>query len=122
MPKLAKLPPELHPRIRIMRGKTIALGPGKIELLGHIAETRSLNQAAKRMKMSYMKAWLLVKLMNSSYREPLVKAERGGAGGGGAELTPMGQQVLELYQEMEAASLKAMSPSWTRMRKLLAEE
>lgn len=109
----------LRPRIRIILGEDIALGPGKVELLGHIEQTRSLNQAARLMGMSYMKAWLLVQVMNRSFRKPLVKSERGGVGGGGAELTPAGKRVLELYREMQRVSLEAMEKPWDAMKRLL---
>jgi len=107
------------PRIRVLRGKDIAFGPGKAELLGHIDTTRSLNQAAKLMGMSYMKAWLLVQIMNRSFKKPLVRSERGGANGGGAELTPAGKRALALYHEMHRASVEAMKKPWKEMRLLL---
>jgi molybdate transport system regulatory protein len=56
--------PALHPRFRIVCGKVIAFGPGKADLLELIAETGSIGKAASRMKMSYMRAWLLVQTMN----------------------------------------------------------
>ena len=56
-----------------MVGKTRAFGPGKAELLEHIEVTSNLSRAAGRMKMSYMKAWLLVKEMNRCYQKPLVE-------------------------------------------------
>jgi len=111
--------PRLAPRLRVYGGKEIVLGPGKVELLGHIAECGSLSEAARRMEMSYMRAWLLLQIMNRSFREPLVLAERGGAKGGGAQLTELGRTVLELYREMEAESLKAMEGPWKRLQKLL---
>lgn len=117
--KKQRLMASLRPRIRIILGEDIALGPGKVELLGHIEQTRSLNQAARLMGMSYMKAWLLVQVMNRSFRKPLVKSERGGVGGGGAELTPAGKRVLELYREMQRVSLEAMEKPWDAMKRLL---
>lgn len=111
--------PELRPRIRILHAEDIALGPGKAELLGYLDKTRSLNQAAKAMDMSYMKAWLLVQIMNRSFKKPLVKSARGGAKDGGAELTATGRQVLELYREMHRASLEAMKAPWKEMQRLL---
>ncbi|MGH8045924.1 MAG: winged helix-turn-helix domain-containing protein [Chthoniobacterales bacterium] len=108
-----------QPRIRVQRGRDIAFGPGKAELLGHLDETRSLNQAAKAMGMSYMKAWLLVRTMNRSFKKPLVKSARGGAQGGGAELTPAGRKVLALYREMQRAGAEAMAPSWKELRRQL---
>ncbi len=111
--------PRLFPRLRILVQEEIALGPGKVELLGHIAQTGSLSEAARHMEMSYMKAWLLVQVMNRCFRSPLVTLERGGASGGGAQLTPAGQEVLALYRTMEADALAAMKPSWLRLQKLL---
>jgi molybdenum-dependent DNA-binding transcriptional regulator ModE len=39
--------------------------------------------------------------MNACFREPLIKAAKGGIGGGGARLTAMGREVLALYRAME---------------------
>jgi molybdate transport system regulatory protein len=110
---------KITPRIRILRGKAIALGPGKADLLALIAETGSINSAAKRMKMSYMRAWLLVKVMNDCFREPLVRTVRGGAEKGGAELTECGERVLQLYREMEDKSLEAIQSRWRSIQRLL---
>jgi len=110
----------IRPRIRILCGEEIAFGPGKAELLTLLDETGSLSQAAKRMDLSYMKAWQLVQTMNRSYREPLVSTGRGGASGGGSQLTDFGRKVLALYREMEAVSQSAIEQPWTRMRRLLA--
>jgi molybdate transport system regulatory protein len=109
----------LRPRIRILRGGEIVMGPGKADLLAHVAETGSLSEAARRMKMSYMKAWLLVQVMNRSYRKPLVQAERGGTRGGGARLTSYGCRVLVCYREMEQRSLTAMQEPWKKVRRML---
>jgi molybdate transport system regulatory protein len=114
------LGPAIKPRIRIFRGADIAFGPGKAELLEKIAQTCSLNQAAKAMGMSYMKAWLLIQLMNRSFKTPLVQCERGGANGGGAELTVTGERVLALYQEMHRASVEAIAEPWKEVQRLMA--
>jgi len=99
--------------------KEIALGPGKVELLEFIAETGSIAEAAKRMDMSYMRAWTLVKTMNACFREPIVEAVRGGEKRGGARLTQTGQQALALYRAMEELSLGAVAHPWRRLRALL---
>ena len=119
MPDSDKTKIALRPRIRIIQGDEIVMGPGKAELLTHIAETGSLSEAARRMKMSYMKAWLLVQVMNRSYKKPLVRAERGGTRGGGARLTSYGRRVLDGYREMEQRSLTAMQEPWKRVRRML---
>jgi molybdate transport system regulatory protein len=76
------------------------LGPGRIELLGHIDRLHSISAAARQMKMSYRRAWTLVKSINDAARQPLVEVTTGGPGGGGAALTPAGRQALRFYQEL----------------------
>jgi molybdate transport system regulatory protein len=110
----------LRPRLRVMIGDEIALGPGRIDLLELIEETGSLRSAAKRMGVSYMRAWKLMKSTNRSSREPLVEVARGGKSGGGAKLTAAGRKAFQLYRDMEKQVHRATRTSWTEMRKLLA--
>ena len=109
----------LLPRFRVMRGKEIAFGPGKMELLEFIAETGSIGEAAKRMDMSYMRAWSLIQTMNACFKEPVIETVRGGHKRGGAELTATGQRVLKLYRQMEQDGLKAVQADWQALQKLL---
>jgi molybdate transport system regulatory protein len=92
---------------RIYLGDEIALGPGKAELLRHIAETGSISEAARRMEMSYNRAWLLVRTMNRCFKQPLVLATRGGDKHGGAQLSPFGKEILRLYQRLESRFVSA---------------
>jgi len=78
-----------------------AFGPGKADLLEHIAAEGSISKAAKAMDMSYSRAWQLVEGMNSAFRKPLVEASTGGRKGGGAVLTKAGEEVLEVFRKME---------------------
>ena len=77
------------------------LGPGKIELLRHIAETGSISQAAKKMKMSYRRAWLLIDELNQMFDKPCVETAAGGAGGGGAKVTAFGQKLIATFTALE---------------------
>jgi molybdate transport system regulatory protein len=95
------------PRFRAYHGKEIVLGPGKAELLEHIDTTGSISEAARLMGMSYNRAWLHVKIMNESFREPLVNSTRGGTSGGGAALSETGKKALALYKKMEEQASKA---------------
>ncbi len=114
---------QLHPRLRILVGKQIALGPGKVKLLEKLSETGSITAAAKELAMSYMRAWTLIRTMNACFKKPLVSASHGGPrGGGGAKLTATGRKVLQLYREMEQHSLRAADPSWNQIQKLLAKQ
>jgi molybdenum-dependent DNA-binding transcriptional regulator ModE len=51
-------PSSSTPRVRILAGSAIAIGPGKADLLEAIAETGSIAAAARRMHMTYRRAWL----------------------------------------------------------------
>ena len=102
-----------------MLGNKIALGPGKVDLLQLIGETGSIAEAAERMKMSYMRAWMLVEQMEECFEEPLIERQRGGAERGGARLTDAGGRVLELYQQMEEACTDAAKASWKELEKRL---
>ncbi len=95
------------PRIRIVRGCDVALGPGKVELLEHIAHTGSLRKAAAAMDMSYMRAWTLVQMMNHCFKKPVVVTKRGGADGGRATVTETGKAAVALYRRIETDSLRA---------------
>jgi molybdate transport system regulatory protein len=107
------------PRFRMYRGKEIVLGPGKVELLQHIAETGSISEAARLMGMSYNRAWLHVKVMNESFKEALVHSSRGGNEHGGAALTDAGTRALELYREIEEKSAKAIKAAAAALGKLV---
>jgi len=111
----------LQPRLRATLGDRVALGPGKAELLARIQETGSIAQAAKKMGMSYMRAWTLLRTLHSCFKKPLVAVARGGAAGGGATLTPTGKIVLALYQKMERDCHNAVLTSWKKLSTLLRE-
>lgn len=88
-------------RLRLMLGEDIALGPGKADLLEAIQGAGSISAAAKRLDMSYRRAWLLVETMNRCFAQPLVSSATGGKGGGGAVVTEEGQRLLAAYRRME---------------------
>jgi molybdate transport system regulatory protein len=109
----------IRPRIRIMRGEVIVIGPGKVDLLEAIARMGSIRAAAAELGMSYMRAWGLVRTMNQEFREPLVEKSRGGQSHGGAHLTELGRKVVSIYRRMEEAALQAIDPSVDELRSLL---
>lgn len=83
------------------------IGPGKIELLEHIAAFGSISAGARRMNMSYKHAWGLVEELNRAFGSPVVSAHKGGAHGGGAGLTPVGLALVTRYRAIERAAQAA---------------
>jgi len=111
--------PALVPRLRVVQAGKPHFGPGKAELLEYIAATGSIRTAAQEIGMSYPRAWSLVREMNALFKGPLVTRTRGGGSGGGAELTSLGEQVLQLYHGMERACQEATAEDWRTLRGLL---
>lgn len=85
------------------------VGHGKIRLLELIGEHGSISQAAREMKMSYRRAWLLADEVNRMFCEPVLETQHGGAGGGHARLTSFGHALVGHYRAIEAQALKAFN-------------
>ena len=107
-------------RLRLILAPGHPFGPGKAALLAAIRDTGSIAAAGRRLDMSYQRAWDLVAAMNTQFREPLVAAVKGGARGGGAALTPLGQQVLAAYGEIVALAAAAAAERVRWLRDVLA--
>ena len=113
---------QLKPAIRILFGSAITMGPGKAMLLEEIARTGSISGAARKMGMSYRRAWLLVDAMNRCFREPLVDTATGGAGGGGAKVTEFGSDILRRYREMEAKAAISVAGELSELAQLMSND
>jgi molybdate transport system regulatory protein len=85
-----------------------AIGHGKIRLLEAIREYGSISAAGRAMGMSYRRAWLLIDELNDIFDEPVIETKHGGPTGGGAELTQLGERLVEKYRVMEAKAHAAV--------------
>ncbi len=96
--------------IKVDFGNGVRLGAGKIELLKLVSETGSISAAARKMNMSYRKAWLLLNEMNLMFGTPVIETAAGGSGGGGAKVTEHGKKVIAVFLEIkiEADALVAV--------------
>ncbi len=83
------------------------IGPGKVALLEAVAREGSISAAGRAMGMSYRRAWTLIAELNRVLGGPVVNAAAGGTHGGGASLTPLGQDVVARYRRIEAAAARA---------------
>ena len=99
---MPKTPSPIKLWIRLTLPGVGQIGPGKIELLRKIREHKSISAAAREMKMSYRRAWLLVDDLNSAFRQPVVEKWMGGKSRGGATLTPTGEKLVESYDAVVA--------------------
>lgn len=72
-----------------------------IDLLSAIEQSGSLNQAAKKMGLSYKGAWQIIERVNNSAPKALITTMTGGSKGGGSCLTETGRGLLMLFKELQ---------------------
>jgi len=104
----------LNGRVWIENSTEKVFGPGRVELLERIQVSGSIRQAALQMKMSYKQAWDMINHMNANFTAPVVVSQRGGKGGGKAEVTQHGINAIEQFytlQEKFKAFLKDTNQS-----------
>jgi molybdate transport system regulatory protein len=97
-------------RPRIYLNADLIVGPGKIDLLKAVRDTGSISAAARTLGMNYKRAWYLLDTLNKGFHQPVIEAAKGGRGGGGARLTPLGERLIASYSAIEAACADAAEP------------
>ena len=96
------------------------IGHGKVRLLELIAAYGSISRAAREMKMSYRRAWVLADELNRMFKAPVIETQHGGQGGGSAQLTSFGHAVVGHYRAMEAKTLTLFSKQLTELERKLS--
>jgi len=92
----------LHCSLQIRLAKEqLFFGPGVVSLLKLTKEYESLNAAAKKMNLSYTKAYKMIKGSEEALGFKLLDRRIGGSGGGGSNLTPECIEFLEQYITFE---------------------
>jgi molybdate transport system regulatory protein len=104
-------------RIDLENGNRI--GPGKIALLEAIRDTGSISAGARKIGMSYRRAWLLVEQVNAAFEGPSVSSTMGGRHGGGAVITPVGERVIDIYRSIEKAARNSASDEFRAVEKII---
>ena len=95
--------------LRVLAADMPAMGPGKARLIALIDATGSISAAARKMGMSYRRAWQLVEAINGSFNRPVVVTAVGGRRGGGAAVTAFGREIVGRYQKMEEKASAAIA-------------
>ena len=107
--------PDLKVQIDLPGGAR--LGPGKVTLLEMIDAEGSLSKGAKRMRISYRRAWLFVQQINQAFGEVAVSTPEHGHGGGPARLTPFGREIIKRYRALETATGEIAADTLTWLAK-----
>lgn len=73
-------------------------GKGPFDLLQKIEEVGTLSGAAKALGMSYRHAWGVIKKIEKRVGKTILETRKGGKlGGGGAQLTAMGRELMKEF-------------------------
>ena len=81
----------------------------RLEVLRQIAVGHSISQAAREVGISYKAAWQAVDTLSNLSGQPLVERTVGGVGGGGAQITPHGEQLLALADALAQARQQVLA-------------
>ncbi len=108
-------------KIRIQVGENFYFGPGKILLLETISLTGSISAAAKKIGMSYRKAWKLIKEINDASSNKIVITNTGGKGIGGTLISKEGLKLISLYKEIENKVLLCTTKEKKYLEKVFLE-
>jgi molybdate transport system regulatory protein len=100
-PSRPHAPAVLRGRIWVEIDGRAALTEAGADLLDQIAVCGSLSEAARRLRFSYRRAWLLLDAMNRAWPSKLVITATGGKRGGGAKITDLGRHVLSAYRDAQ---------------------
>jgi len=91
-----------------------AFGEGPDRLLQRVETTGSLHKAAAEMKMSYRKAWLMLRAMEQRLGFTLLERKVGGVSGGGSQLTPAARELMKRYEAFRKEVEGALQEIYTR--------
>lgn len=104
-------------KLWIEQGGRSILNDAGADLLEQIEATGSLSEAARRLRFSYRRAWMLLDEMNRTWSGPLVRTAIGGKDGGGATLTDLGGRVLRSFRDLQLQVEAAIDQEVAAFRK-----
>jgi molybdate transport system regulatory protein len=81
----------------------------RLDILRRIGQAGSISEAARGAGVSYKAAWQALDTLSNLAGTPLVERTVGGSGGGGAQLTAMGTQLLQAADTLHALRAQALA-------------
>ncbi|NLE73167.1 MAG: LysR family transcriptional regulator [Actinobacteria bacterium] len=117
-----QLPP-LRPVLKVWLDRDgKAFGEGPCRLLEGVERSGSLRQAAADLRMSYNKAWRMVRALEGKLGYELLERTVGGHAGGGSCLTERARELLVKYAAFEHDAQEAVGRLFAQHFGDVAEE
>jgi molybdate transport system regulatory protein len=90
----------LEHQIRLVSGDITVINEEGFRLLIEIGKDESIVAAAKKLKISYRKAWGMLRDIERSLGFSIAGKHRGGKDGGKTSFTPEGRELLNAYNDL----------------------
>ena len=84
------------------RGEDVVVSAEGLDLLSQVEQVESIVTAARNMKISYRKAWGLLREVEDFLGFKLIEKHRGGASGGKTLLTSEGLALVKAYRDLNS--------------------
>jgi molybdate transport system regulatory protein len=91
-----------------------AFGEGPYRILKQIEKAGSLHQAAKDLKISYRKAWLMIQIVEKKLGFEFLERQVGGIAGGGSNITPPGMVFMRNYEKFRTDVEKVLEKTYQK--------
>ncbi len=92
----------------------VVFGEGRRLLLEAIEKHGSISAAAKELSMSYRAAWGKIKASEQRLGQKLLIVSKGGAEGGGAQLTPYAKELIQNYHAFREEVVSSIENSFKK--------
>ena len=110
--------PRAHSQLCVRFGSNQSLGIGKLQLLEAISGLGSISAAARSMDMAYRHAWEIDDL-KLCFGDKVVSTSSGGSQGGGAELTPLGRELVDRSRTIAEKAVRSLAADLRRLERRL---
>ncbi|MFO7574511.1 MAG: LysR family transcriptional regulator [Bacteroidales bacterium] len=84
------------------RGEDVVISAEGLDLLKEVSLNESIVKSAQNMKISYRKAWGLLREVEDLLGFRLIEKHRGGASGGKTILTREGKALVTAYEDLNS--------------------
>ena len=107
---------EIKYKIWIEKDGKVVFGKGRDDILSCIEDTRSLNAAAKKLKMSYRAAWGRLKASEERAGMKLVEVDSSEKG---MHLTPQAKAIIERFERLDEDVKSLLAKASSDFKKLI---